>query len=249
MNGQATSPPGNAAVIWHDLECGPYRGDLALWEELADECGGPVLDLGCGTGRVSLHLARRGSRVLGIDREPDFVTEFNLRASREELPASAEVSDAVSLDLGEARFPLAIAPMQLIELIPGRPARIGCLRGIAAHLAPRGTAAVALVGELKQVADAGPPLPDVREADGWIHSSLPLPTTFSSDRVGVRRLRQVVSPDGELSEEVSEVPLFPVAPETVEGEAQECGLRPSDRFEVPPTPDHVGSTVVVLEAR
>jgi SAM-dependent methyltransferase len=248
MSGPATSPPGNATVIWHDLECGSYTGDLALWDEFAGEGGEPVLDLGCGTGRVSLHLARRGRHVLGIDREPAFVGELNRRALREELPASADVGDAVSLDLGEARFPLAVVPMQLIELIPGQAARVACLRGIAAHLAPGGMAALALVGELMEVADAGPPLPDVHETDGWVYSSLPLPTAFSEGRVEVRRLRQVVSPQGELSEEVSQVPLFPVAPDTVEDEARGCGLRPSDRIEVPPTPDHVGSTVVVLEA-
>ena len=248
MSGPTKSPPGNAEVIWHDLECGSYTGDLDYWVELAGEGGEPILDLGCGTGRVSLHLARRGRRVLGIDREPAFVGELNRRAVQEELPAFAEVGDAVSLDLGEARFPLAVLPMQLIELIPGRAARLGCLRGIAAHLAPGGMAALALVGELVEVADAGPPLPDVHETDGWVYSSLPLPTAFSEGRVEVRRLRQVVSPEGELSEVVSQVPLFPVAPETVEGEARECGLRLSDCFEVPPTPDHVGSTVILLEA-
>ena len=50
-------------AIWHDVECGAYGADLALWEELATAAGGPVLDLGCGTGRVVLHLARRGHAV------------------------------------------------------------------------------------------------------------------------------------------------------------------------------------------
>ncbi len=50
-------------AIWHDAECGAYAADLALWEELAAAAGGPVLDLGCGTGRVA--LAPRPPRAHG----------------------------------------------------------------------------------------------------------------------------------------------------------------------------------------
>jgi tRNA G46 methylase TrmB len=50
----------SAEAIWHDVECGSYQADLPLWEELAQRAQGAVLELGCGTGRVALHLARRG---------------------------------------------------------------------------------------------------------------------------------------------------------------------------------------------
>ena len=50
------------AIAWHDAECGSYRADLPLWRELADEAGGPVLDLGCGSGRVALDLAAARAR-------------------------------------------------------------------------------------------------------------------------------------------------------------------------------------------
>src|SRR5439155_27271172 len=52
-------------VMWHDLECGGYVEDLPLWRELAGD--GPVLDLGCGTGRVALDLAAHGVPVVGLD--------------------------------------------------------------------------------------------------------------------------------------------------------------------------------------
>ena len=50
------------SVIWHDLECGGYAEDLALWRELAMRHGGPVLDVGAGTGRTAIMLARAGHR-------------------------------------------------------------------------------------------------------------------------------------------------------------------------------------------
>src|ERR687897_3429208 len=76
-------------VAWHEVECGTYSADLPLWEELAEEHGGPVLELGCGTGRVALHLARRGHEVLGIDSEGELVEPLNARAGAAGRPAGA----------------------------------------------------------------------------------------------------------------------------------------------------------------
>ena len=82
-------------AIWHDVECGAYDADLPLWEELADEAGGPVLDLGCGTGRVALHLSRRGHRVLGLDTEASFlaVCDPKLHAWMEEKRVAWKLDD------------------------------------------------------------------------------------------------------------------------------------------------------------
>ena len=55
-------------VVWHDVECGQYSADLALWDELAAREPGPILDVGAGTGRVSLVLAALGHDVTALDR-------------------------------------------------------------------------------------------------------------------------------------------------------------------------------------
>jgi 2-polyprenyl-3-methyl-5-hydroxy-6-metoxy-1,4-benzoquinol methylase len=58
---------GLTEVIWHDIECGGYDLDLPLWRELATREGSPILDVGAGTGRVALDLARRGHEVVALD--------------------------------------------------------------------------------------------------------------------------------------------------------------------------------------
>lgn len=242
-----TSP----SVIWHDVECGAYDGDLELWRELAAEAGGPILDLGCGTGRVAIDLARHGHSVHGLDLDPELVAALNARAEAAELPAAASVGDGREFDLSED-FPIVLAPMQFIQVLGGAAERLACLRCARRHLRPDGRLAVAIVDGMppELTEEAAPPLPDTREIDGWIYSSLPLDAQLGeTGTIVVRRLRQTVSPTGELDDELDEVPLRLLAAETVEAEAREAGLEPVGRREIPPTDSHVGSVVVLLEAR
>lgn len=241
------SGPGTEAALWHDIECGAYEGDLALWRELSDGVEGEILDLGCGTGRVSLDLARRGRRMQGLDLDPDLVAAFNERATAAGLPARAALGDARAFEL-DGHFAMVLAPMQLIQLLDTAGDRVACLRCAARHLDAGGAVAVAIVdGFPAELTEEVPPhLPDVREVDGWVYSSLPLDAGLDAGSIVVRRLRQTVSPDGGLGEVVDEIPLRLLTAETVEVEGREAGLVPAGRRHVAPTDSHVGSTVVLL---
>jgi SAM-dependent methyltransferase len=238
------------SVIWHDVECGAYDGDLSLWRELADGSGGPILDLGCGTGRVAIELARHGHRVHGLDLDPELVAALNERGDAQGLPARATVGDGREFDLSE-EFAMVLAPMQFIQVLGDEAERLACLRCARRHLRGGGRVAVAIVdGMPAELTEAvAPPLPDTREVDGWVYSSLPLDAGLDAGTIVVRRLRQTVSPTGELADELEEIPLRLLGSETVEAEAREAGLEPVGRREVPPTESHVGSVVILLEAR
>jgi SAM-dependent methyltransferase len=236
-----------AAVIWHDVECGAYDADLPLWEELAAAAGGTVLELGCGTGRVALHLARRGHPVVGIESNPELVACLAERA--EDLPLRATAADACDFRL-DAEILLVLAPMQLMQLLADAAARARCLRGIAAHLKPGGIAALAIAEDVPACAGedpvAPPPLPDTREVDGRVYSSLPLPSVVEDGAILVRRRRQTVAPDGRLDEVESTIRLSRLSAERLEREATAAGLEALPRRRVPTSDDHVGSTVVIL---
>jgi SAM-dependent methyltransferase len=236
------------SVIWHDVECGSYSADLPLWEELADRSAGAVLELGAGTGRVSLHLARRGHQLTAVESDPELAAALDRRAGAEGLPVRVEVADVRGLALGGC-FALAGAPMQLLQILGGASAWRASLAAIRSHLRPGGIAALALVEDLPLPAEGPPPLPDVHEHEGWIYSSLPLGVEREGSTVIVRRLRQRVSPAGQLTAEQEEIRLELIGLAQLEREAAERGLRAVERREIPATEAHVGSTALILEAR
>ena len=234
-------------VVWHDVECGGYEADLPLWRDLAAAAGGPVLEIGCGTGRVALDLAAHGFDVAALDSDAALVAALRERAA--DLLVHAHVADARSFHLTD-RFALVIAPMQVVQLMSGVEGRASVLASVRGHLAPGGVFAAALADPFDGMdpEHAGPPLPDVREQDGWVFSSLPTAVHRIERGTVIDRVRQAVSPDGELQETMTSIVLDSLDAAELESEGLAAGFRVGPRRSVAPTGDYVGSVVVVLEA-
>lgn len=238
------------AVVWHDVECAAYEADLPLWRELAATAGGAVLDLGCGTGRVALDLAERGHDVTAVDSDPALVAALAGRARERGLRVHAHALDARTLDLGRT-FALAIAPMQVVQLLGGAEGRGSMLAAVRRHLGAGGELAAALADPFDGLAadQLLPPLPDVREDDGWVFQSTPIAVRDEPDgALAIDRLREAVSPAGDHSGSVATIRLDRVDAATLEAEAAEHGFRALPARRVPETDAYVGSTVVRLEA-
>ena len=187
----------------------------------------------------------------GVDLDPELVAAFNARAAAAGLPAEATAGDARDFSLDE-EFALVMAPMQLIQVLAGPAERLACLRCAARHLSPGGRLAVAIVdGFPDELTDEGPPpLPDTREVDGWVYSSLPLDAALDSGSIVVRRLRQTVSPTGGLTRRARRDPPAPAAGRrrSRPRRARRGSSRPAAARSRRPT-THVGSAVLLLEAR
>jgi SAM-dependent methyltransferase len=244
-----------SAVIWHDVECGSYVEDLPLWRSLAASHGDPVLDVGAGTGRVALDLASAGYRVTALDRDADLLAALNRRLADNSRIAGdicqTVTADARDFDLGEARFPLVIVPMQTIQLLGGSQGRTAFLRCAHRHLTPGGVlaAAIAEVLELYEVVDGfAAPLPDIREHDGFVYSSQP--TAVRAERGGfvLERRRETVAPKGERTVEQDVIRLDGLTGRGLEREARAAGFTPAARTTIPATNDYSGSEVVILRA-
>ncbi len=245
-------------AVWQDVECGAYRADLPLWRKLVREAArnGPcsLLDLGCGTGRVSLELAGADCAVTGLDLDPELIEVLRERAAEQEAPIDAVVGDARQFELGR-RFDLVLAPMQLVQLLESAAERRSLLLSAARHLEPGGRLAVALLDltseEVWAAEPGSEPAPDVFNADGWVYSSLPVAVRWGGPEhpIELARVRRVVSPAGVLSESVSSIHLEAVSPSLLEDEAHEAALTAEPRRRIQATDLHVGSVVCVFGRR
>jgi SAM-dependent methyltransferase len=236
------------SVIWHDLECGAYEADLPVWRRLAADHDDPVLDVGAGTGRVALDLARRGHRVTALDQDPVLLSELERRADG--LIVSTVCADARSFELGE-RFGSIVVPMQTVQLLGASSGRQRFLRRAARHLSPGGVVALAITERLEYFGpgDSSPlPLPDIRELDGIVYSSQPTAVREHPGGFVLERLRERIGPGGERSTEHDVIQLARLTASELEEEAKGAGLALRDSVTVPATADHVGSVVVILGA-
>ncbi len=124
-------------AIYYDLAYKRRRHDVRFYTELALKRGGPVLELGVGTGRVALDTVRAGVELVGIEPVPEMLA--HARAKAERLPAAARArltlkrGDVRSLRLGR-RFPLITAPFNVFMHLYTRRDFERALAGAAGHL-------------------------------------------------------------------------------------------------------------------
>jgi SAM-dependent methyltransferase len=236
----------NLDALWHDLECADYRDDLPLWRSLAAEAGGAVLDVGAGTGRVTLDLAAAGASLVALDTDPALLAALRHRATGSSV--ETVVADARRFALGR-RFSLVLVPMQTLQLLGGTRGRTAFLRCALAHLAPGGRVAAALADAMDcfDAEHAIPPPPDAREVAGVRYASQLLTVVDEAGRAAIRRRREVTGPDGRHEAEEVVVHLDRVSADEVAAEASRLGFSVEPHRHIPETDRYLGSTVVVLE--
>lgn len=117
------------------------REDVLFYADEAEANGGPVLELGVGTGRVAVEIAKRGIELVGVDRMPEMLARARERLAR--LPAGTKKH--VTLRRGDLRnvrvgrrFPLVISPFNVFMHLYERRDVERALATVREHLEPRG---------------------------------------------------------------------------------------------------------------
>ncbi|MBW1876986.1 MAG: class I SAM-dependent methyltransferase, partial [Deltaproteobacteria bacterium] len=127
--------------LHYDLEYQDKTEDVAWYVGLARARGGPVLELGCGNGRITLEIARVGAEVHGIDKNPQMLQDLErkLRAAPEEVRLRVRyvLGDFLELE-GPARHPLVILPFNAIHHCHHHREVLRLLHGVRSCLRPKG---------------------------------------------------------------------------------------------------------------
>ncbi len=128
---------------WADVYDSIYayvREDIPFYVQEASRSGGPVLELGCGTGRVTVPIAQSGIDIIGLDN-----SDAMLERARTKAHALEAGHGNIDLQLGDMRdfslgrtFPLVIIPFRGFLALLSVEDQIRCLTGIREHLEPDG---------------------------------------------------------------------------------------------------------------
>jgi SAM-dependent methyltransferase len=131
-----------ADAALYDYEYRRRRADVTFYRELARRRGADhILELGAGTGRITVPLARDGRYVVALDQSAAMLARLGERVARLPAAAAARITP-VTGDLRtfsvRGRFPLVIAAFNVLEHLYTRGEVTACLQRIAAHLSPGG---------------------------------------------------------------------------------------------------------------
>jgi SAM-dependent methyltransferase len=130
---------GSAAARYYDEVYGRLRdgsGDIEFYRSLARETGGPVLELGCGSGRVLLPIARDGLVCRGLDASPAMLERFRRKGPPGNLQLT--LGRMENFDLGAERFSLVYSAFRAFQHLLTVGEQLDCLAAVRRHLAPRG---------------------------------------------------------------------------------------------------------------
>jgi ubiquinone/menaquinone biosynthesis C-methylase UbiE len=126
------------------------RRDLAFWRRLIEARGGRVLELGCGTGRVTVPLAREGfAHVVGIDRSAAMLARGRARLRRARISsADLILGDIRTLPFRRGSFETVLAPYGVLQSLLTERDLLRTLRSVADVLPRGGVFGLELVADL-----------------------------------------------------------------------------------------------------
>lgn len=141
------SDPYERIAEWYDAEHDAFEDDLQFYRDLAAGAGPTILEVGCGSGRVTLALARMGRAITGIDSSGAMLARCHARLAAEPSGVAGRVrlvhADIRALGVEEpSSFALAIVPLNTFSHFATPSDRLAALAAIRERVVPGGLLAL-----------------------------------------------------------------------------------------------------------
>ncbi|MBK7329949.1 MAG: class I SAM-dependent methyltransferase [Dehalococcoidia bacterium] len=136
--------PYAADAAFYDAIHGDFREDTGLWLSFAGRTDQPVLEVGCGTGRIALELARNGHEVTGIDPSAAMLAIARAKAEADALEVSFIEGRATELALEREGYGLVLIPLDVFLYCQDGEEQVSLLRTLGETLVPNGALAIDL---------------------------------------------------------------------------------------------------------
>jgi ubiquinone/menaquinone biosynthesis C-methylase UbiE len=128
------------------------RRDVAFWQRMARQSAGraPILELGCGTGRVAIPVAKSGATVIGIDRSESMLARGRKNVRRARVGSQVKLlrGDIRHLPFPDRSFPLVMAPYGILQSLLDERVLKATLKEVSRVLTRKGTFGLELVADL-----------------------------------------------------------------------------------------------------
>lgn len=125
----------------YDLLYDTLDFDLPYWTKTAREAGGPVLEVGCGTGRLLLPIVKTGVDIEGLDASRAMVLRLKAKAAAAGLAVRAKTADMRDFSMGR-RYALVFCAFNGFAHCETTADQLSCLVACLRHLEPGGTLAL-----------------------------------------------------------------------------------------------------------
>jgi len=125
---------------FYDYEQKEFTKDIRFYVEMAKACGGGVLELACGTGRILLPIAQQGVKITGLD-----ISKEMLNVAKNKIDSDAVAKRNTTLvegnmrafDLGK-RYALIFVAFRSFQCLLTKKDQVACLKAVHEHLADNG---------------------------------------------------------------------------------------------------------------
>lgn len=117
------------------------RPDIKFYVDMCQDAEGDVLELGCGTGRILIPIARQGNNITGLDISKNMLTkcEANLQKEAEDIRKRVNLSQGSMADFSiDKKFDRIIIPFRALSVLLNVKDQLSCLQRVRDHLSEKG---------------------------------------------------------------------------------------------------------------